>query len=86
MITLPQKVFYVLGCALILVCVFFSLLAATPVRADVGVRPVLPGGSSVQPGEETPIQMAAEVVTMTMRQATEADNAVGRTKPGFVRI
>ena len=81
MITLPQKVFYVLGCALILVCVFFSLLAATPVRADVGVRPVLPGGSSVQPGEETPIQMAAEVVTMTMRQATEADNALVALNP-----
>ncbi len=81
MITLQRKIFYILSCGLTLVCVFFSLLAATPVRADVGVRPVLPGGSSVQPGEETPIQMAAEVVTMTMRQATESDNALVALNP-----
>jgi hypothetical protein len=54
-----------------------------PVRADVGVQPVLPGGSSIKPGEETPIQMAAEVVTMNVRQATEADNALVKLNPDF---
>jgi hypothetical protein len=52
------------------------LLLSTPVLADVGVRPILPGGSSLQPEAETPIQMADEVVTMNVRPATEADNTI----------
>ena len=52
-----------------------------PGRADVGVRPVLPGGSSIQPEEETPVQMAAERVVMSVRVATEADNAAITLNP-----
>ena len=55
--------------------------AQQSVRADVGVQPVLPGGSDLKPGEETPIQMAAEVVTMNVRAATQADNAIVALNP-----
>jgi hypothetical protein len=65
----------------ILVCTLVSLLVVSPVKADVGVQPVLPGGSSIKPGEVTPIQMAAEVVTINVRQATEADNTVVKLNP-----
>lgn len=62
--------------SLILGSIGISLLFFTPVRADVGVQPVLPGGSSIKPVEETPIQMATEIVIMNVRPATEADNAL----------
>jgi len=68
-------------CGLVLVCIVIGLLTPAPVRADVGVQPVLPGGSSISPGEETPIQMADEVVTMNVRSATEADNALVKINP-----
>lgn len=64
-----------------LLCFLFTLLISTPVRADVGIQPILPGGSNIKPGEETPIQMAAEVVVMNVRQATEADNASIKLNP-----
>lgn len=68
-------------CGLVLVCAFIGLLDPSSVRADVGVQPVLPVGSSIKPGEETPIQMAAEVVTMNVRAATEADNVLVKLNP-----
>lgn len=68
-------------CGLVLVSFWVSLLVSAPVRADVGVQPILPGGSNIQPEEETPIQMAAERVEMTVRPATEADNAVIQLNP-----
>ena len=68
-------------CGLVLVSPGFSPLNTSLARADVGPQPVLPGGSSIKPGEETSIQMAAEVVTMTVRQAIEADNALLKLNP-----
>jgi hypothetical protein len=47
----------------------------------VGVRPILPGGSNIGPEDETPIQMAAETIEMTVRPATETDNAVITLNP-----
>jgi hypothetical protein len=67
--------------SLILAGLLTSIQAGTLVRADVGVRPVLPGGSSIQPGEETPIEMAIEVVTMNVREATAEDNASVKLNP-----
>lgn len=60
----------------VLVCFFVLLLPPLQARADVGVQPVLPGGSNIQPQEQTPVQMAAEVVTITVRPATAEDNAI----------
>ena len=41
---------------LVLIGVALGNGTVSTVRADVGVRPVLPGGSSIQPREQTPIQ------------------------------
>lgn len=78
---LPRQLLVLLVCGLVLICVLIGLLAPSLVQADVGVQPVLPGGSSIKPGEETPIQMAAEVVTMNVRSATEADNTLVTLAP-----
>jgi len=67
---------------LVLVLVLINLLApSSTVRADIGPQPVLPGGSSIKPGEETPIQMVAEIVVMNVRTATEADNNLLKLNP-----
>lgn len=58
-----------------------ALAVPAPVQANVGPQPILPGGSSLQPGEGTPIQMVAEVVTMNIRQATAADNTLVKLAP-----
>jgi hypothetical protein len=76
-----RKRFLGLISSLLFVTVMVGLWVPLPVRADVGVQPVLPGGSSIKPGEETLIQMAAEVVTMNVRQASEADNALIKLNP-----
>ena len=78
---LPRKPLLFLACGLVLACILIGLPAPVPVRADVGVQPVLPGGSSIKPGEETPIQMAAETVVMTVRAATESDNTLVTLAP-----
>ena len=70
-----------IGCSLGLACIFVALVFVVPARADVGVKPVLPGGSNLQPEGETPIQMAAEKVVMTVRSATAADNAAIMLNP-----
>jgi len=70
-----------LVCALLPVSIGFGLVFSSQVRADVGVRPLLPGGSSLKPQDETPIQMLAERVVMTVRAATEADNTAVRLNP-----
>jgi hypothetical protein len=59
----------------LLVCIVLILLIASSVQADVGVQPILPDGSNIQPGAETPIQMSAEKVEFFVRQATEWDRA-----------
>jgi len=61
--------------ALFLACVLIALLLPSSVRADVGVGPILPSGSSIKPQGETRIQMAAEKVVITLRQGTDAENA-----------
>ena len=81
MVIPPQRSLFLLVGSLALACILFSLLAPVPVQADVGPRPILPGGSSIKPGEETPIQMAAETVTINVRSATEADNALVKLTP-----
>lgn len=66
-----------MGLALALVGVFLVM----PVQADMGVQPILPGGSNIKPEEETPIQMAAEKVVLNVRPATEADDTVVARNP-----
>lgn len=74
--------FSILFAFIILLIVFLaSLPFSFPVKADVGVRPILPGGSSISVEGETPIQMAAETVVMTVREATAADNAIVNLNP-----
>jgi hypothetical protein len=69
------------GGAVLVWLMMMGVLLVIPGRADVGVRPLLPGGSSLQPDTETPVQMKAEKVVMTVRAATEADNAVIQLNP-----
>jgi hypothetical protein len=64
-----------------LVCILFCLLVASPARADVGVHPILPGGSNLKPQVNTPVVMQAEKVTLNVRKATEADNTVVKLNP-----
>lgn len=79
--TFPHRALVLRVGGLVLVCILFALLVMSPARADVGVRPVLPGGSDISPEGETPIQMAAEKVVMTVRSATAADNAAIMLNP-----
>jgi hypothetical protein len=65
----------------VLFITLLGLAITSPARADVGVRPILPGGSNIQPEDETPVQMAGEVVTIDVRPATEADNAIIQLNP-----
>lgn len=80
--TLPQKHLFSLVCFLAGACVMVGVLAPTPVRAGTR-QPVLPGGSSLQPGGETAIQMTSELVTFNIRQATEADNNLVPLSPNY---
>jgi hypothetical protein len=73
--------FFNLVTKLLLAGIFLILLIPSPAQADVGVHPVLPGGSNIQPEGDTPIQMAAEVVTMNVRSATQADNTIIQLNP-----
>jgi hypothetical protein len=68
-------------CGLILVYFFIGSRLPSPVSADVGVQPILPGGSSIRPEEPTPIRMASEVVVMNIRPAAEADNTLIKIPP-----
>jgi len=65
-----------LAYGLFLVCLLLSLLAVSSARADVGPEPIMPGGSTIKPEGRTPIEMQAEKVTINVRKATKADNAV----------
>jgi len=88
MVTRSRPSLVLLICGFVLVCVLIGLLGAWPSRADVGVQPILPDGSSIQPRKETPIQMASERVVLTVRHATERDRvtfnpeAYGLEDPG----
>jgi hypothetical protein len=77
----PRSQLMVFLCSLLLAGIVLGALVSSPVRADVGVHPVLPGGSSLKPDDETPVEMAAETVVMNVRSATEADNAAIKLNP-----
>jgi len=79
--TLQPQPLALRACGIFLVCLLFGLLVVSRARADVGVQPILPGGSDISPEEETPIQMAAETVVMSVRSETEADNAAIQLNP-----
>jgi hypothetical protein len=81
MLTRKRRLLVILGSGLFLAIIIPAMLSHSPAQADVGVHPVLPGGSSIEPEGDTPIQMAAEVVTMDVRTATEADNAIIQLNP-----
>ena len=66
---------------LLLVCLLFGARVVPPARADMGVQPILPGGSSIKPQVETPIQMVAERVVLNVRPATELDDMVVSRNP-----
>jgi hypothetical protein len=74
---LPYQSFFLM----VMISTLIILAAPTPGRADVGVHPILPGGSSLQPEKRTSIQMASEVVTMNVRLATPADNTAITLNP-----
>jgi len=79
--TLPRRSLAQLGCSLVIGLIFLGLIVTAPAQADVGPQPILPGGSSLKPEGETLIQMAGEVVTMNVRPATAADNALVKLNP-----
>ncbi len=81
MFTLNHRILIILSTGLLLVSLLLGLTLPTPANADVGVHPILPGGSNIEPEGDTPIQMAAEVVTMNVRLATAADNAILQLNP-----
>jgi hypothetical protein len=81
MVILHRYYRMLLPCGLALLGVLLALIIPSPVQADVGVQPVLPGGSNIEPEEQTPIQMSAELVTMKVRSATEADNTIIQLNP-----
>jgi hypothetical protein len=77
-----RQILLLLPCSLLLVFTLISLMLPSPVQAG-GLQPILPGGSSIQPGEETQIQMLAEVVSINIRTATEPDNALIKLNPNI---
>jgi hypothetical protein len=81
MLTLNRRILIILTTGLLLVSLLLGLKIPTPANADVGVHPILPGGSNIEPAGDTPIQMAAEVVTMNVRIATPADNDILQLNP-----
>jgi hypothetical protein len=78
---LPRRSLFLLVCGMVLVPIFLTLRAPSPVLADMGVQPILPGGSNIKPEGETPIQMAAEKVVLNVRPATETDDTVVTRNP-----
>jgi len=80
MVSHPRKFLFLLT-LLILAALLFTITLPMPASADVGPRPILPGGSNIQPEGQTPIQMASERVTMTVRAATAADNDIIQLNP-----
>jgi hypothetical protein len=81
MVILPRSSLSLLVCGLVLGCILLGLLVVSPGLADMGVQPILPGGSNIKPEGETPIQMAAEKVVLNVRLATEADDTVVTRNP-----
>jgi hypothetical protein len=76
MVILPRKSLVLSICGLVIGFILLIQMAVSPVQADMGVQPILPGGSNIQPDGETPIQMASEKVVLNVRPATEMDDTV----------
>jgi hypothetical protein len=57
-----------------LASLFIAVVSVTLSRADMGVNPILPGGSNIKPEGDTPIQMTAEKVVLTVHQTTDVDS------------
>ena len=74
MYILSRQSLVLLVCGLVLVCLLLGLLVPSPVRANMGVQPILPGGSNIKPEGKTPIQMTAEKVVLTVHQTADVDN------------
>jgi hypothetical protein len=81
MIILPRHSLLLLLCGFVLVGTSLALLVPQSVMADMGVQPILPGGSNIQPEGVTPIQMASEKVVLNVRPATEMDDTVITRNP-----
>ena len=61
---------------LLLLFSIFGLKLTSPSLAEEGNHPILPGGSNIVPAEDTSIWMESEVITMNVRTAIKADNAI----------
>jgi len=81
MVILPRQSLVLPKCGLVMGSVLLFLMDISPVLADMGVQPILPGGSNIQPEGETPIRMASEKVVLNVRPATEVDNTVVKRNP-----
>jgi len=77
-----RRPLFLLVCGMVLLSIISALLIPSPVQADIGIQPILPGGNSIIPDGESPIHMAVEKVVMTVRQGTDADHAAIELKPG----
>jgi hypothetical protein len=62
-----------LACGLGLMSLFIGVVFVNPSQADMGVNPILPGGSNIKPEGETLIQMTAEKVVLTVHQTANVD-------------
>lgn len=60
MLILPRQSLVLPICGLVMGSFLLILMVVSPVVADMGVQPILPGGSNIQPEGETAIQMASE--------------------------
>jgi hypothetical protein len=67
------------ACTLLILGSLVCMAIPMPVAAGA-MQPTLPGGSSIKPdiklGETTPIRLKAEISTINVRAATEADNGL----------
>lgn len=79
--TLQKRSRVLQRCGIVLASILLALLVSLAGQADMGVQPILPGGSNIQPEGETPIQMATEIVVLNVRPATEADDMVVSRNP-----
>lgn len=78
---LPRQSLVLPICGLVMGVILLSLFVIASGLADMGVQPILPGGSNIKPEGETPIQMSAEKVALNVRPATEFDDTVVTRNP-----
>jgi hypothetical protein len=76
-----RRLFFYLFIGLFIAGVYLLIARPLPTLADVGVHPILPGGSNIEPQADTPIQMASERIVMNVRLATAEDNTIIQLNP-----